>query len=66
VTATFAIGIVASLLGLVYITYGKRQVKYAPLLCGVALCTYTYFVDSWILSCVIGAVLLALPFFVDG
>lgn len=60
------ITVVTSLLGAGYFMYGKRQVKYAPLLCGLALCTYSYFVDSiaWLL--VIGAALLALPFFIDG
>jgi hypothetical protein len=56
----------ASLLGIAYMAYGKRQVKYVPLLCGLALCVYTYFFDSWVWLGAIGAVLAILPFFVDG
>jgi hypothetical protein len=61
-----AITLVTSALGAGYFMYGKRQVKYVPILCGIALCTYSYFIDSiaWLL--VIAAVLLALPFFIDG
>ncbi len=65
VSLTFFLGIVASALGLAYIAYGKRQVKFVPLVAGVALCSYTYFVDSWIAVCAIGAVLLAAPFLID-
>jgi hypothetical protein len=41
-------------------------VRYAPLLCGIALCAYSWFFDSWIWLVTIGAVLMAIPFFVDG
>ena len=58
--------IFASLVGIAYMAYGKRQVKYVPLLCGLALCVYTYFIDSWTWLLIVGAALAALPFFVDG
>jgi hypothetical protein len=64
--AQLTFSIFVSILGIAYMAYGKRQVKYAPLLCGLALCVYTYFVDGWIWLVLIGAVLAALPFFVDG
>jgi hypothetical protein len=63
---TLVFSVFASIVGMAYMAYGKRQVKYVPLLCGVALCVYTYFVDSWTWLVVIAAVLAALPFFVDG
>lgn len=48
-----------------YIVYGKRQAKFAPIIAGIALGVYAYFVDGWLWLSVIGAVLAALPFVVD-
>lgn len=62
---TLIIGIVTSAIGVGYFIYGKRQTKYAPLLAGLALCVYPYFVDSVTLLVVIGVALTAVPFFVD-
>jgi hypothetical protein len=62
---TLLIGIVTSAIGVGYFIYGKRQTKYAPLLAGLALCVYPYFVDSVTLLVVIGVALTAVPFFVD-
>jgi len=64
--AELAFSVFTSILGIVYMAYGKRQVKYVPLLCGLALCVYTYFIDSWTWLVVVGAALAALPFFIDG
>jgi hypothetical protein len=63
--ATLAIGILTGAVGVGYFIYGKRQTKFAPLLAGMALCVYPYFVDSILWLCVIGAVLLAAPFLID-
>ena len=62
---TLLIGIVTSAIGVGYFIYGKRQTKYAPLLAGLALCVYPYFIDSVTLLVVIGVALTAVPFFVD-
>ena len=48
-----------------YFVYGRRQKKLVPVLAGVLLCIYPYFVDSWLWLGVIGAILLAAPFVVD-
>ena len=58
-------GLVAGVFGMAYFVYGKRQTKIAPMVCGVALCVYPYFVDSLVWLCVIGAVLLVVPFVTD-
>ena len=58
-------GIVAGALGMAYIVYGKRQTKFVPLIAGVLLCGYTYFIDSWVWLCAIGALLLVAPFVID-
>ena len=58
-------GIVAGAIGVAYIVYGRRQTKLAAVLAGVLLCIYPYFVESWIWLCVVGAILLAVPFVID-
>ena len=63
--ATLAIGIFAGAIGVGYFIYGKRQTKFVPLIAGMALCVYPYFVDSVLWLVVIGAVLLAAPFLID-
>jgi hypothetical protein len=65
VAATIFFSIVTSALGIAYMMYGRRQAKFAPLIAGLALCVYSYFIDSWLWLCVIGAALAALPFIVD-
>lgn len=59
-------GIVTGALGLAYIVYGRRQTKFVPVIAGVLLCAYTYFIESWIWLCVIGVLLLAAPFVIDS
>jgi hypothetical protein len=63
--ASIFVGIVTSALGLAYITYGKRQVKFVPIIAGLALCVYSYFLDGWAWQLAVGAVLAALPFVID-
>lgn len=56
---------IAGAFGVAYFVYGKKRQKVAPMLAGVALCVYPYFLDSVLWLCLIGAALLAFPFFVD-
>jgi hypothetical protein len=66
VSATsLVIGIFTGAIGVGYFIYGKRQAKFAPLLAGMMLCVYPYFVDSLLWLLVIGAALMAAPFLVD-
>ena len=44
--ATLTIGILTGAIGVGYFMYGKRQTKFVPLIAGMALCVYPYFVDS--------------------
>jgi hypothetical protein len=60
------VGMIAGAFGAAYFVYGKRQHKFAPMICGVLLCVYPYATDNLIWLCVIGAVLLAVPFFVTN
>ena len=63
--ATLTIGILAGAIGVGYFMYGTRHTKFVPLIAGMALCVYPYFVDSVLWLCVIGAALLAAPFLID-
>jgi hypothetical protein len=59
------IGILTGAIGMGYFIYGRRQTKFAPLLAGMALCVYPYFVDSVPWLVVIGAALMVVPFLTD-
>ena len=62
---SLVVSLLAGAIGAGYFIYGKRQTKFVPMLAGVLLCIFPYFVDSlfWILG--IGIVLVAAPFLVD-
>jgi len=62
---TLVIGIITGALGMGYIVYGRRQTKFAPLVAGILLCAYPYFIDSVLWLCVVGVLLLAAPFVID-
>lgn len=53
-----------SSVGLGLFLYGKKQQAVVPLLSGLALMIYPYFVSSTILLVAIGVALIALPYFV--
>ena len=59
------IGFMAGVFGIAYFVYGKRQTKFTPMICGVFLCIYPYFIDSVLWLCIVGAALLAAPFVID-
>ena len=50
-------------LGLGYFIYGKKQKAVVPLICGVALIVFPYFVANALLLVGIGVVLAAIPYF---
>lgn len=56
-------GLLFGSIGLGFFIYGKRQGVIVPLVCGVALMVYPYFVSSTPLLLVIGIVLMAVPYF---
>lgn len=58
-------GVVTGAVGLAYIVYGRRQTKFVPVISGVLLCAYTYFIDSWVWLSIIAAALLVAPFVID-
>jgi hypothetical protein len=58
-------GIVAGAIGMAYLLYGRRQTKLVPVIAGILLCIYPYFIQSWLWLSVVGALLLAAPFVID-
>ena len=57
------VGLFAGVFGMAYFVYGKNSGKLTPLIVGVLLCVYPYFIEGvWLY--VVGAVLLAVPFFI--
>jgi hypothetical protein len=57
-------GLMFGVIGAAYFMYGRKQHKPVPLLCGIALGVFPYFVSNVWLLLVIGSALSAVPFFV--
>ena len=63
-STTLLIGLLAGSIGLGYFVYGKKQAQAVPMLCGIALMVYPYFVANlWILLA-LGLALCLAPFFI--
>lgn len=62
-TAILLWGLLFSSIGLGFFLYGKKQQRLVPLLCGLALMLYPYFVPNVYLLVAIGAALTAAPYF---
>jgi hypothetical protein len=50
-------------IGLGFFIYGRKQRAPIPLLCGIALMVFPYFVSNTLLLVAIGALLMAIPYF---
>ncbi len=62
-TATLLWGLLFGSIGVGFFIYGKRQSLVVPLVCGLALMVYPYFVaNAWLLL-LIGVALMAVPYF---
>ena len=59
------IAMLAGVFGVAYFMYGKRQTKVTPMIAGILLCVYPYFIDSVLWLSIVGALLLAAPFVFD-
>lgn len=57
-------GLLFGAVGLGFFVYGKRQRAVVPLVCGLALMIFPYFVANTILLVVVGVALIAAPYFV--
>ena len=57
-------GLLFSSIGMGFFIYGRKQRRAVPLVCGIVLMVYPYFVPSTIWLVVIGVMLCAVPYFV--
>ena len=63
-TSSLLWGLLFGSIGLGFLIYGRKQKAVVPLVCGLALMIFPYFVSSTILLITIGIVLIAVPYFV--
>ncbi len=56
-------GTLFSSIGVGYFIYGKKQQRWIPLACGVALMAYVYLVSNVYLIVAVGVVIAAVPYF---
>lgn len=59
---TLIASIFLGIIGSGYFMYGKKAHNPVPLVSGVLLCVFPYFIDSFLWTMVIGVALLAAPF----
>jgi hypothetical protein len=52
------------IIGFAYFTYGRKQAALVPLLAGIALMVFPYFIPNIYMLVLIGVILMALPFFI--
>jgi predicted membrane protein len=57
-------GLLFGSIGLGFFMYGRKQKAVVPLICGLALMIFPYFVSSTILLVAIGVTLIVVPYFV--
>lgn len=62
-TSTLWWGLLFGSIGLGFFIYGKKQQAIVPLICGIALMVFPYFVSGTAWLVVIGLVLIAIPRF---
>ena len=63
-TAQLLWGLLFGSVGIGFFIYGRRQRQVVPLICGLCLMVFPYFVTNTLGLVVIGAVLMAVPYFV--
>ncbi|MGD8378007.1 MAG: hypothetical protein PVI37_09870 [Gammaproteobacteria bacterium] len=56
-------GMLFGAVGMGFFVYGRRQRMVVPLVCGVGLMGYSWFMPSTLLLVAVGAVLTILPYF---
>lgn len=61
---SFLVEMLAGAVGAGYLLYGRKQSQPVPLICGVALIAYPYFVDNIWLRLGIGVALCLAPYFI--
>ncbi|MBU2530365.1 MAG: hypothetical protein KKD35_04935 [Elusimicrobia bacterium] len=57
-------GMLFGCIGMGYIMYGRKQTNGIALVSGIVFCGFPYFVSNWILMLLVGAIIMAIPFFI--
>ncbi len=57
-------GLLFGSIGLGFFVYGRKQKAAVPMVCGLALMIFPYFISNAIVLVAIGAMLIAVPYFV--
>jgi hypothetical protein len=63
-TSSILWGLLFGSVGLGFFVYGKKQKVVVPLVCGLVLMVFPYFISNTILLVAIGLALIAFPYFV--
>ena len=63
-TTQLLLGVLFSSIGLGYFLYGKKQKVVVPLVCGIILMIFPYFIDNTTLIIMIGTLFSILPYFI--
>ena len=63
-TSLLVWGVIFGAIGLGFFTYGRRQKAIVPLLAGIALFIFPYFISNVLALVAVGLLLVALPYFV--
>jgi hypothetical protein len=63
-TSALLWGLLFGSVGLGFFVYGKKQKVVVPLICGLVLMAFPYFISNTILLVAIGVALITLPYFV--
>ena len=58
---TLLVSILFSSIGAGYVMYGKKQHQIVPVLMGLALCVYPYFLSNGSAIVIVGLILTAVP-----
>ena len=57
-------GLILSSVGLGYFVYGKKQQQVIPMLAGISLCVFPYFVSALSATVILGLVLAIIPWLI--
>lgn len=63
-TSSLLWGVLFGSIGVGFFVYGKKQRAVVPLVCGLALMVFPYFISNSVLLVVVGLALMAIPYFV--
>ena len=63
-TTQLLLGVLFSSIGLGYFIYGKKQKVTVPLVCGLVLMIFPYFIENTAMLTAIGILLSILPYFI--